>query len=63
MLETGVEHRVDVVCLQEPLRERERGGIGISHSAYEIRKKKKNYFFFFQKKCLHGDTERERLGG
>jgi len=38
-LETGVECRVDVVCLQEP--PRERGGIGISHSAYEIRKRKR----------------------
>jgi hypothetical protein len=37
-LETGVERRADVVCLQEP--PRERGGIGISHSAYEIRKEK-----------------------
>jgi hypothetical protein len=35
-LEMGVEHRADVVCLQEP--PRERGGIGISQSAYEIRK-------------------------
>jgi hypothetical protein len=38
-LETGVECRADVVCLQEP--PRERGGIGISHSAYEIRKRKR----------------------
>ena len=37
--ETGVEHRADVVCLEEP--PRERGGIGISHSAYEIRKRKR----------------------
>jgi hypothetical protein len=37
-LETGVERRADIVCLQEP--PRERGGIGISHSAYEIRKRK-----------------------
>jgi len=29
------------VCLQEPPRERERGGVGISHSAYEIRKRKR----------------------
>jgi len=40
-LETGVERRADVVCLQEPPRERERGGVGISHSAYEIRKRKR----------------------
>jgi len=36
-LETGVERRAHVVCLQEP--PRERGEIGISHSAYEIRKR------------------------
>jgi hypothetical protein len=36
-LETGVERRADVVCLQEP--PRETGGIGISHSAYEITKR------------------------
>jgi len=35
-LETGVQRRADVVCLQEP--PRERGEIGISHSAYNIRK-------------------------
>jgi hypothetical protein len=40
-LEAGVERRADVVCLQEPPRERERGGVGISHSAYEIRKRKR----------------------
>jgi len=34
-LETAVERRADVVCLQEP--PRERGEIGISHSAYKIR--------------------------
>jgi len=38
-LETGVERRADVVCLQEP--PRERGEIGISHSAYEIRTRKR----------------------
>ena len=38
-LEMGVERRADVVCLQEP--PRERGGIGISASAYEIRKRKR----------------------
>ena len=37
--ETGVERRVDVVCFQEP--QREKGGIGISHSAYEIRNRKR----------------------
>jgi hypothetical protein len=37
-LETGVEHRADVVCTQEP--PRERGEIGISNSAYDIRKRK-----------------------
>jgi hypothetical protein len=34
-LETRVEPRADVVCLQEP--PRDRGEIGISHSAYERR--------------------------
>jgi hypothetical protein len=34
-LDTGVECRADVVCLQEP--PRERGEMGISHSAYNIR--------------------------
>jgi hypothetical protein len=34
-----VEHRVDVVRLQEP--PRERGEIGISHSAYDIGKRKR----------------------
>jgi len=37
-METGVKRRVDVVCLQVP--PRERGNIGISHRAYEIRKRK-----------------------
>jgi hypothetical protein len=36
-LETGVEPKTDLVMLQKPLEER--GGIGISHSAYEIRKR------------------------
>jgi len=39
VLETGVEHRADVVCLQEP--PRESGDIGISHLAYEIRNRKR----------------------
>jgi endonuclease/exonuclease/phosphatase (EEP) superfamily protein YafD len=38
-LETGVERKADLVMLQEP--PEERGGIGISHSAYEIRKQKR----------------------
>jgi hypothetical protein len=38
-LETGVERKADVVCLQEP--PRETGGFGISHLAYEIRKRKR----------------------
>jgi len=38
-LETGVERRADIVCLQEPVRIREE--IGISHSAYEMRKRKR----------------------
>ena len=38
-LETRVEPKADVVCLQEP--PRERGGIGISNLAYEIRKRKR----------------------
>jgi len=38
-LEMGVERKADVVCLQEP--PRERGGCGISHSAYEIRKRRR----------------------
>jgi len=40
-LEMGVEGRADVVCLQEP--PRERGSIGISHLAYEIRKRKREW--------------------
>ena len=36
-LGTEVERRADLVCLHEP--PRENGGIGISHSAYEIRKR------------------------
>jgi len=39
-LETGVERRADVVCLQEPPGDREREGIRIRHSADEIRKRK-----------------------
>jgi len=35
-LETGVKRRAEIVCLQEP--PRERGVIGISHLAYKIRK-------------------------
>jgi len=38
-LETGLECSADVLCLKEPLRER--GGIGISHLAYEIRNRKR----------------------
>jgi len=38
-LETEVERKADLVMLQEPLEES--GGIGISHSAYEIRKQKR----------------------
>jgi len=38
-LETGVERKADVVCLQEP--PRARGGCGIGRSAYEIRKRKR----------------------
>jgi len=38
-VETGVERRADVVCFREP--PRERGEIGISHSAYEIRTRKR----------------------
>jgi len=38
-LETVVKRKADVVYLQEPARER--GGVGISHSAYEIRKRKR----------------------
>jgi len=40
-LVTGVERRGDIVSLHEP--PRERGGIGISHSAYEIRKRKRGW--------------------
>jgi len=38
-LETGVERRAEVVCLQEPPRERK--GFEIRHTAYEIRKRKR----------------------
>ena len=38
-LEMGVESRADVACLEESTRET--GEIGISHSAYEIRKRKR----------------------
>jgi endonuclease/exonuclease/phosphatase family metal-dependent hydrolase len=38
-LEMGVKRKADVMCLQEP--PRERGGCGISHSAYEIRKRRR----------------------
>jgi len=38
-LETGVESNADLVMLQAP--PEKRGGIGISHSAYEIRKRKR----------------------
>jgi len=40
-LETGVERRADVVWLKEP--PREKGGIGIRHSAYEISKRKRDW--------------------
>ena len=39
VLETGVEWKAEVVCLQEPLTAR--AGIGISHSAYNIMKRKR----------------------
>jgi hypothetical protein len=38
-LETGFKCRANVVCLKEP--PRERGEIGISHSAYKIRKRRR----------------------
>jgi hypothetical protein len=38
-LETGVEHRVDLVCIQVPLSDR--GGFMLSNSASEIRKRKR----------------------
>jgi len=38
-VETGVKQRADVVCLPES--PRERGGVGICDSAYEIRKRKR----------------------
>jgi hypothetical protein len=37
-LGTGVERTADLVMFQKP--PEKRGGIGISHSAYEIRKSK-----------------------
>jgi hypothetical protein len=37
-VETGAEHTGDEVCLQEP--RSERGGCGISHAVYELRKSK-----------------------
>jgi len=37
-LETAVEWKVDVVCLHDP--PRERAGIGISYSAYDIGRRK-----------------------
>jgi len=39
VLETGVESRADVVCFQET--PRDRGEIGISHLAHNIRKRKR----------------------
>jgi len=39
-LETGVERSPEVVCLQEP--QRDRGEIGISDSACKIRKRKRD---------------------
>jgi len=38
-LETGVERKADVVCVQKP--PREEGGIGISHLAYRISKRRR----------------------
>jgi len=38
-LETGVKRRADIVCFHEPLRER--GEIGISHSANDITKRQR----------------------
>jgi len=38
-LETGEEGRPDVVCLQEPPRERK--GFEIRHTAYELRKRRR----------------------
>jgi len=37
-LETGVDRKADLVLLQEPLGDK--GRIGISHTAYGIRKRK-----------------------
>jgi len=59
VLETGVEHRVDVVCLQES--PRERGEIGISHLAYEIRKRKRVWTVIQKGSALVVD-ERTDLG-
>jgi hypothetical protein len=50
VLESGVECSADEVCLQEP--PRAKGGIGISHSAYEIRKRKRVWTAIRGGSCL-----------
>jgi len=60
-LETGVEGRADVVCLQEP--PRERGEIGIGHSADEIRERKRSWTVIRKGSGLVIDEQTNLSGG
>ena len=57
MLETGVERKGDVVCLQEP--PRERGGSRISHSAYQIMNRTRVWTAIRKGSRLVGDEHRD----
>jgi len=59
--ETGVECRADVVCLQEP--PRERGGVGISHSGYEIRQRKRIWMAIRRESGLEVDERTDLRRG
>jgi hypothetical protein len=57
----GVDWNADVVCLQEPTRER--GGFGITHLAYEIRKRKRVWTVIRKGSGLVVDQQTDLSGG
>jgi len=60
-LEMVVERRADVLCLQE--RPRERGGIGIRHSAYEMTNRKRVWTAIRRGSGLVDDEPTDGSGG
>jgi hypothetical protein len=56
-LPTGVKQMADVVCQQEP--PRDRAGIGISHSSYNIGKRKGVLMAVCNGSCWNGTAARD----